>query len=244
MEIYILGSGVMATAMAYGLKDKFEITVVGRTLSNLNKFNQTNIKTEIYGKAYDIENKNIILAFKPHALGDMSQILKGRANLCISVLAMIKLENLNLINSKYKAVCIPNIAAEFKASTTPYYTEDDDDMVKEILNSFGISYKVNSDDELRIAGVMTGCVPAYLALIAEALCNAGVKEGLKNDFAKELISDVFKSTSSLLNHYHPAILKEMVCSPKGTTIEGILELEKFGIRGALMQAFSKSSNKF
>lgn len=64
MEIYILGNGTMATAMAYGLKDKFEITVVGRTLSNLNKFNQTNIKTEIYGKAYDIENKNIILAFK------------------------------------------------------------------------------------------------------------------------------------------------------------------------------------
>ena len=244
MRLYILGNGAMASALVDGLKDKFEIIVVGRSERNLDKFKELSIKTEIYGKFYDIEGKNIILAFKPYALDEMSQILKGEANVCISVLAMTKLSDLNFIDAKFKATCMPNIAAKFKTSTTPFYTKDDDSLIKQILDEFGNSYKVSSDDELRVAGVMTGCVPAYLSVVAEALANAGVKEGLKKELCNDLVQSVFKSTTSLLEKYHPAILKELVCSPKGTTIEGVVELEKHGVRSAFIEAFIKSSNKF
>ncbi|NLK66226.1 MAG: pyrroline-5-carboxylate reductase [Campylobacteraceae bacterium] len=244
MQIHILGNGAMATALALGLRDKFEIIIVGRSEANLAKFKELGIKTEIYGSSYDIENKNIILAFKPYALKEMSGVLEGKASLCISVLAMTKLGDLDVIDAKVKAATMPNIAAEFKASITPYFTNDDDTIIREILDTFGNSERVFSDDELRVAGVMSGCVPAYLALVAEALSNAGVKEGLKADISLNLARGVFASATKLLEHSHPALIKERICSPKGTTIEGVVELERQGVRGAFIEAFHKSSNKF
>lgn len=243
MSIYILGNGVMATALAFGLKDNFEVIIVGRSKENLDKFKSIGIKTEIYGSFYDIDGKDIILAFKPYALSEMAKILKGKANVCISVLAMTSLDDLKCIDSKIYSVCLPNVAAKFKASTTAYYSNSDDEKIPKILSSFGDIVRVTSYDELKIAGVLSGCVPAYLAVVAEALANGGVKEGLKKEVSLNLVNYVFKSTASLLENYHPAELKELVSSPKGTTIEGIYELEKGGVRAAFISAVCASVKK-
>lgn len=240
-KIYILGNGAMAEALANGLKSKFEVVIVGRKLENLAKFSE--FKTEIYGKTYDIAGKNIILAFKPYVLKEMAEILKGEANLCISVLAMTTLDDIKLIKAKSYCVSLPNIAAKFRASTTAYYTDSKDELIVEILSAFGSAIRVSSDSDLRVAGVIAGCVPAYLALVAEALANGGVKEGLKKDMALNLVNSVFKSTASLLENHHPAMLKELVCSPNGTTIEGVYTLEQRGVRAAFMEALSASVNK-
>lgn len=241
MKIYIFGNGAMGSAMAYGLMDKFEVILVGRNSKNLAKFSE--FKTEIYGSSYDISGKNIILAFKPYALKDMISILKGRANLCISVLAMTNLADIKAIAANAHCVCLPNIAAKYKASTTAYYSDSDDEMIVEILSSFGKVIRVESDSELKVAGVLAGCVPAYLSVVAEALANGGVKEGLKKEISLNLVNSVFNSTSKLLENYHPALLKELVCSPKGTTIQGVYELEKAGVRGAFMDALKASTEK-
>lgn len=238
MRIYILGNGAMGSAMAYGLRDKFEVILVGRSKDSLAKFSE--FKTEIYGSSYDISDKNIILAFKPYALKDMTSILKGRANLCISVLAMTNLADIKGVLSKAYCVCLPNIAAKYKASTTAYYTDSSDELITDILNSFGKAVRVENESELRVAGALAGCVPAYLAVVAEALANGGVKEGLKKEISLNLVNSVFNSTAKLLKNYHPALLKELVCSPKGTTIKGVYELEKSSVRGAFMDALSAS----
>ncbi|CZE47613.1 pyrroline-5-carboxylate reductase [Campylobacter geochelonis] len=243
MKIYILGNGAMATAMALGLRDLYEVVVVGRDKEKLAKFAKFDIKTEVYGQIYDINNKNIILAFKPYALKTMSEKLSGMANNCISVLAMTKLDELNCIDAKNRICAIPNIAAEFKASITPYFTQDDDSVAKEVLDGFGKSVAVYSNDELKSAGVIAGCSPAYLAIVAEALANGGVKEGLKKEISLNLVSGVFASFSKLLEHSHPALLKERVCSPKGTTIEGVAVLEECGVRSAFIKALSASAKK-
>ncbi|NLY03994.1 MAG: pyrroline-5-carboxylate reductase [Campylobacter sp.] len=243
MRIYILGNGAMGSAIVMGLKDKFEVIVVGRNVQNLEKFREIGIKTEIYGSSYDITDKNIILAFKPYALRQMSEILKGTANLVISVLAMTKLSDIECIKARYSTVCLPNIAAEFGSSTTAYFTKSDDALTLEILSSFGRAIKVNSDEEMSVAGVLGGCAPAYLAVVAEALVDAGVKEGLSRDKSLELVNSLFKSSAILLENYHPCRLKELICSPKGTTIEGVYALEKSGIRAAFIGAVRASSNK-
>ncbi|MBO7475978.1 MAG: pyrroline-5-carboxylate reductase [Campylobacter sp.] len=246
MQIYILGNGAMASAMAIGLKDKFEVIVVGRSEKKLENLANLGFKTEIYGSSYDISNKNIILAFKPYALGDMAKILHGKARICISVLAMSNLEKLSVINSEKTCVCMPNIAAKFKSSVTPYFAEFDgkfDDEIYEILSTFGKAVRVENEKDMAIAGVLSGCAPAFLAMVAESLGNGGVKCGLKKEIASNLVSGVFESSAKLLENMHPSLLKESVCSPAGTTIEGVLELEKHGIRSAFASAVVKSFEK-
>ena len=79
MRIHVLGNGVMAGAMIEALiNGKFEVVVVGRNEAKLSKFKEFGLHIETYGANYDITGKNIILAFKPHAIADMKQILKGK----------------------------------------------------------------------------------------------------------------------------------------------------------------------
>ena len=243
MQIHILGNGAMASAMALGLKDKFDLIIVGRSKEKLENLANLGFKTEIYGQNYDISGKNIILAFKPYALGDMAKILRGKARICISVLAMTNLEKLNAINSEKFAVCMPNIAAKFKSSVTPYFTNDDDSEIYEILSAFGKAVRLENEKDMACAGVLSGCAPAFLAMVAESLANGGVKCGLKKEIAANLTSGVFESSAKLLETMHPSLLKESVCSPGGTTIEGVLELEKMGIRSAFASAVVKSFEK-
>ena len=237
MRIHVLGNGVMASAMIEALiNSKFEVVVVGRNEQNLSKFKEIGLQIQTYGASYDITDKNIILAFKPHAISDMKQILRGNAQNCISVLAMSKFENLDFIKAKNFALCMPNIAAKFGASITPYiFRGENDGEISQILGSFGKIVKVENYAEFDTAGVISGCAPAFLALTAEAIANGGVKNGLK--------SMVCNSIGTLLERKHPAIIKDEICSPGGTTIEGVCVLEQKSVRDAFISALSASVNK-
>ena len=176
----------------------------------------------------------------------MAKILRGKERICISVLAMSNLEKLSVINSEKTCVCMPNIAAKFKSSVTPYFSESGgkfDDEIYEILSTFGKAVRVENEKDMACAGVLSGCAPAFLAMVAESLGNGGVKCGLKKEIASNLVSGVFESSAKLLENMHPSLLKESVCSPAGTTIEGVLELEKHGIRSAFASAVVKSFEK-
>lgn len=245
MRIHVLGNGVMAGAMIEALiNGKFEVVVVGRNEAKLSKFKELGLQIETYGANYDITGKNIILAFKPHAISDMKQILKGNAQNCISVLAMSKFENLDFIKAKNFALCMPNIAAKFCASITPYiFRGENDGEISQILSSFGKIVRVENYTEFDTAGVISGCAPAFLALTAEAIANGGVKNGLKSVVSRELVSGLFSSIHALLEQKHPAIIKDEICSPGGTTIEGVCVLEQKSVRDAFISAISASVNK-
>ncbi|EAI4415207.1 pyrroline-5-carboxylate reductase [Campylobacter fetus] len=245
MKIYILGGGNMGTAMAYGLKNSgFDVIIVCRDKEKLANFKKIGFCAEIYGKSYDIKDKNIILAVKPYALSSVSNLLSGEAKVCISVLARTGIEMLNSsIKAKNYAVCLPNIAAKFNSSVTPFISDGDDNTIVEILNGFGKCVKLETKNELDAASVLAGCAPAYLALVAEALSNAGVLEGLKKDDANFLVNGLFDGFAKLLKSSHPALIKESVCSPAGTTIEGVAKLEECGVRHAFLQAVKASAKK-
>ena len=242
MRIYILGSGAMGRAMAYGLRESgIEVVIVGRTQTSIQSMHDAGFETEIYGANYDITGKNIILAFKPYAFSEVCKILSGKAAVCVSVLARTTLSELksSLRALKY-AVALPNLAAEFGASITPFIG---DDAASEILNGFGASEKFDSEREFAAAGTIVGCGPAYLALVAESLANGAVKQGVKSDAAYKLVNGLFESVAKLLKTSHPALLKDAVCSPAGVTIEGVAKLEECGIRSAFIQAVEASSQK-
>ena len=240
MKVVIVGAGNMGLAMAQGLKSSgFNITLAGRASPKLQSLS-SEFKTEIIGDNYDINGKNIILAIKPNALKWFSNVIIGKANLIISVLARTSLDQIQTLNSTAHAICLPNIAAKDRASINPYMANAQIEQIEHILNGFGIAVKFDSKAEFDAASIISGCAPAYLAVIAEAISNAAVRSGLKLSDAKAMTSGLFTSFSTLIKDTHPALIKDNICSPAGTTIEGICELEKAGVRSAFIEAIQAS----
>ena len=242
MKVYILGSGQMALSMALGFRDSgFEVLIIGRNEQSLKKALELGFETEFYGENYDITGKSIILAFSPNALAEVSQKLSGKAAVCISVLARASLNKLKShIRALKYAVCLPNLAAKFRVSVTPYMG---DEASEKYLNAIGSSMRFENEKEFRAACVLSACSPAYLAIVADSLANGAVLQGVNHDSAQKLVVDSFSSMARLLKNTHPSILRDAVCTPAGMSIEGVLELEKNGVRAAFMKAVVASAEK-
>ena len=85
---------------------------------------------------------------------------------------------------------------------------------------------------------VSGCGPAFVDLFLEALADGGVACGLPRSMAMELAAQMVLGSAALAlaGDQHPAQLKDAVCSPGGTTIQGVRALEKNGFRSAVMEA--------
>ena len=139
---------------------------------------------------------------------------------------------------------MPNIASsQSKSMTTLTGDVSFHDNAIEILNAIGSTLWLNSEKELDIATALAGCAPAYLAMVAEALCDGAVKEGLTRTDAQKLTTGLFDGFASLLHVQHPALLKESVMSPAGMTAVGVAILEKYAMRFAFMEAIAQSYEK-
>ena len=94
------------------------------------------------------------------------------------------------------------------------------------------------EDSFDAATAIAGSGPGLLALVAEALADGGVREGLSRETATLLASWALLGTGTLLadKGHLPELLKARVASPSGTTIEGLAVLERQGIRGAIIDA--------
>lgn len=94
------------------------------------------------------------------------------------------------------------------------------------------------------ASAVSGCGPAFAAIFAEALSDAAVACGVPRDKAILYSAQMIKGTAELiLSGEHPAILKDKVCSPGGTTIAGVSALEEKGMRAAAMSAVNSAFKK-
>ena len=91
---------------------------------------------------------------------------------------------------------------------------------------------------LSVAGTVGGCGPAFIAMVIEALGDAAVKHGIPRAKAYEMVSQMVAGTAKLqlATGSHPGVMKDAVCSPGGTTIKGVAELEAAGLRSALIRA--------
>ena len=247
MKVSIIGYGEMAKAILLGMKNSGwnmqEVEVVGRDENKLKKLaNEIGCKYNLID-GYDISKKVVILAIKPYALQEVSMRIKGEAEVLISILAgkpLIELQK--YIKAKSYIRAMPNIAAKYGASTTAITGDiEAKEIAFEILSKIGDVIWVNSDDEIDMATAIIGSGPAFLAIIAEAISDGGVYIGLKREVANKLTQGLFKSFAALKEEF-PEI-KNKVMSPKGTTAEGIYELEKEGVRGKMIKGVVKTYEK-
>ncbi len=91
---------------------------------------------------------------------------------------------------------------------------------------------------MNIAMVMAGCAPAFTDMYIEALGDAGVQYGLQRATAYRLAAKMVEGVGALYmaTETHPGAMKDAVCSPGGTTIKGVAQLEKDGFRGSVIDA--------
>ncbi len=247
MKITIIGPGKMALALAKGLEKEHELTIVGRDGERLLQFTEQlskHAKTALLER-YEIDEQVVLLCVKPYALNDVSAQIKGKAKTLYSVLAGTDISNLKkAIKAEEYVRAMPNLSAEFFSSMTTLTGDHrKKGEAKELFSSIGQTLWVESEKELDIATAIAGSGPAYLALVAEALADGGVKEGLKRSDAIKLVEGLFSGFSPLLKSNHPALIKDAVMSPGGTTAAGYSTLEEKGVRNAFIKAVESAYNR-
>ena len=102
---------------------------------------------------------------------------------------------------------------------------------------------IASEKEIDIATGLAGSGPAYLSLIAEALADGAVKQGLKRDDAMAIMRGLFGGFGVLIQDIHPALLKDGVMSRGGTTAAGYGALEDGNVRSSCMSAIEQAYKK-
>jgi pyrroline-5-carboxylate reductase len=240
MKLTLIGNGMMAEALSAGLMNKYEIEVIGRSPAKLQRMQQKfpQIQIKVMSDKEDITNKNVIFCVKPYALQSVSLRLDGTANVLYSILAGTTLEFLKRqIKAKHYIRTMPNIAAsKQKSMTTITGDKEAQNEAIEIFSSIGRTLWVNTENQLDIATALAGSGPAFLAIVAEALADGAVKAGLERSYSVELVRGLFEGTTALLEDNHPAIIKDSVMSPGGTTAQGIAKLEEGGVRDSFIKA--------
>ena len=123
-------------------------------------------------------------------------------------------------------------------------TTEDAQLTHKLFSAVGVVFQTKEMLLDAVTG-LSGSGPAYVYLMIEALSDGGVAAGLPRAVATKLAAQTVLGSARMVleTGLHPAVLKDMVTSPGGTTIEGVHELEKGGVRAALMSAVRVATEK-
>lgn len=253
MVIGFIGLGNMAKAMIGGIINQG--LVAPEELIGSAKTKETCEKVK---KEYEIETTTdnikvaanadiLILAIKPQMFAD---VIPGIADMVkkdaviVSIAAGKNLKTLaQMLGSDKKIVrLMPNTPAMVNAGITAIcpnekVSKDELDKVVKICNSFGMS-EIIPESMMDAFCAVAGSSPAYVFMFLEAMADAAVKAGIPRDKAYKIVSQATLGSAKLMldTGKHPGVLKDMVCSPGGTTIEAVQVLEEAGLRAAVMDA--------
>lgn len=242
--ITFIGNGNMGLSIAQGLKGKYYIEVVGRDMNKLDAFEKAlDVHVDKYLlDDFDMTDKTVLLCVKPNNVEEVGKKLSGKARVLFSVLAGTTVKKLkDNFNTGAVVRTMPNLAASVGKSMTTLtgdvsYKEE----AQRLLGAIGETLWLNSEQEIDIATALAGSGPAYLALIAEALADGAVKQGLKRDHAMAVMRGLFNGFGTLIQEVHPSLLKDGVMSPGGTTAAGYGALEEGNVRAACMNAIEQA----
>lgn len=251
MKIGIIGIGNMGFAIAKSLLDRNDLYLSNRG-SNLEFFKDKNC-TITDNKSLVKNSDYIILAVKPKSypsvISEIKDLLEEKIFISIAAGFTIKKLEALLGDEKKIVMTMPNTPAsvgEGMSILTPNKNINDNEFenVFSIFSSFGKAIRID-EDQFDIAAVINGCLPAFVDLFIESLSDGAVLCGLKRDISYNLIIKTIIGSVKLMEESkdHPAVLKDKVTSPGGTTIEAIKALEENNFRIALIKAIEASFKK-
>ena len=243
----IVGCGKMGQALAAGMIPKLKCEcvccdVADAALQNIkNLIGDKAIYTKDLAKVAD-NCDVILLAVKPaHAPKVLDIIKNGTHKTILSIVAGITHAQLQQMAPTHEVVRImPNTPALVGAGAIVIYdsnlSEQNRNMIQDLFENTGFVHFVPDEGMMDAVTGLSGSGPALFAIMAEALADAAVAQGLTRNLAAALARETMLGTAKLLENQHPDILKEAVMSPGGTTAAGIIAAESAGFRAAT-QAF-------
>ena len=256
VKIGFIGAGNMGSAIIGGMIasenfDSKSINVCDKVISDtVHSYgvNELSLKETLEG------SDCIVLAVKPAGLGSVLEEIKTfndyDKKLYISIAAGYKLETIKSILGNIKAVRVmPNLCLKSKEGMTVISANencsaDDLAIADKIFSSCGKTTVVK-EDLIDACTAINGSGPAYVFMFMEALADAAVKHGISRETAYLLAGQTVLGSAKLMldTGIHPGQLKDMVCSPGGTTIEAVAALEETGLRNSVISAVDACAKK-
>ena len=253
MKLGFIGTGNMASAFMGGVI-KAEIfkpeEIIGADLFAPGR--ERVQKT--YGISVTEDNKEvaekaevIFLSVKPQFYEDVIKEIRDLIKPEQIIITIAPGKTLSWLGEKFgkpvKIVrCMPNTPAmvgEGMTGITPneHVTKEETEYVVKILSSFG-RVEVISENLMDVVTSVSGSSPAYVYMFIEAMADAAVSEGMPRAQAYKFAAQAVLGSAKMVleTGKHPGELKDMVCSPGGTTIEAVRVLEERGLRSAVFEA--------
>lgn len=262
MSIGFIGCGNMATAIidgiiAGGAVNQEEIFLYDVFVPAMQKLINKYEKIGICDSEEDVVRKSdaVVLAVKPNVLGGVlnkiNSALDESDTLLISIAAGKTIEFIRSSLSHDNRIIrvMPNINAMVNEAMCAYCcnnkaTSEDKVLTEKIFNSVG-QVMFLEENYFPLFGVVAGCSPAFVYMFIDSLARAAVKNGMKKDTAIMISAQaVLGSAKMVLNSSdHPWELIDKVCSPGGTTIEGVASLQADGFEASIQNAVDKAVEK-
>lgn len=258
-KIGFIGGGNMAEAFIKGLLNG------GFPADDIHFFEPNETRRQMVEQRYGIvcEANNlelvttsdiVVLAVKPQILDKVMEEIVTVFNggkLLVSILAGITTATLETgLGGQPRVVrAMPNtpaLAGMGAAALCPgkHVTQEDRRVAQHLFETVGTALWVEEGQMDAVTG-LSGSGPAFVYMFIEALTAGGVQEGLRLDIAHALAVQTVVGAAHLVKETgeHPALLREKVCSPAGTTISAIRVLEERGLRAMMMEAVASATRR-
>jgi pyrroline-5-carboxylate reductase len=259
-KIAVLGAGKIGESLIAGLvsskwAEPSEIVATGRREEHMNQI------AERHGVATTLSNRDavdgaeiVVIAVKPQDIEELlvelgDAVKPGQTVLTIAAAIPCALIERHLGEEVPVVRAMPNTPAAVHEGVAglaagKHAGEEHLAQAEEVLSHLGRSVRV-AEDYMDAVTAVSGSGPAYFALLAESMIEAGILLGLSREVATDLVVQTMLGTAKLLRDekMHPVELREMVTSPGGTTISAIRELEQAGVRAAFLNAIQAAMRR-
>ncbi len=260
MGIGFIGLGNMARAIIGGMLEQGivsaqDICGSAKTRKTLDAVHREyGIEVNSSNAAVAAQSQTLVLAVKPQFLEEVIREIRDAVRPDTLIISIAAGKSLNWLEEafggKRKLVrCMPNTPALVGEGCTGVcvngaVSEEETRYSLSLMESFGKASLVE-ERLMDAVGAVSGSSPAYVFMFIEAMADAGVAAGMPRAQALAFASQAVYGSARLVleTGKHPGELKDMVCSPGGTTIEGVRVLEEAGFRGAVMDALLAAVEK-
>jgi pyrroline-5-carboxylate reductase len=248
-----IGSGVMAESIIAGLL-RGKLVGPSQIIGSEPRQDRRDELTRQYGVRMTASNVEaaseadvILLSVKPQTLNKVGHELGGRlrpSQLVVSIVAGATCRVLTgLLGHREVVRSMPNTPAQIGRGITVWYatpevTDEQRDQAQTLLRALGGELQVEDERFVEMATAVSGTGPAYVFLVMEALIDAAVHLGFPRHVAHDLVIETLEGSTAFAKAtaQHPAVLRNMVTSPGGTSAAAIHELESGRLRTVLSEA--------
>ncbi len=251
LRIAVLGAGKIGSVFIERLSSHVrEVLATGRrpeTLARAQELGATPLRDN--ARAASLADV-VIVSVKPHHLPDVLREIRSHVagKIVVSIVAGVRRATLQeVLEGATVFRAMPNINARVGGSATAVADSSDYDpasraLVEALFRRLGTVYWV-PEEWLDPWTGLVGSGPAYIAEIIDGLVLGAVSMGLPREVVYRAVLDTLKATAELLarSDRHPAVLRDEVTTPAGTTIHGLKKFEEMGVKAALMSVVEAAS---